>query len=223
MSGHQRYAIYYLPPADSALAKFGAAWLGWDVDRAVALESRAPDLTETPRKYGFHGTLKPPFRLVDGRDRAGLEAGVEALAADMAPVLLEGMALSRLGRFFALTPVGDVAALGALAAACVRELDGFRAPASEAELSRRRAKGLSPTQDAHLLAWGYPYVMDQFRFHLTLTGRVPREALAEAQARIEAALPDLPEPFDITEIALVGERPDGRFETLQRYALGGAG
>lgn len=222
MSEHQRYAIYYLPPAGSALARFGAAWLGWDVDRAVALESRAPDLTETPRKYGFHGTLKPPFRLAEGRDRAGLEDAASSLAAGLAPVRLAGMALLRLGRFFALTPVGDVGALGALAAACVRELDGFRAPASQEELARRRAKGLSPTQEAHLLAWGYPYVMDQFRFHLTLTGRVPRSALAEAQARIEAALPNLPEPFDITEIALVGERPDGRFETLKRYALGGA-
>ena len=67
-----RYAIYYLPPA-GALADFGARWLGWDVRRgAAAVQLDLPglrDATEAPRKYGFHGTLKPPFRLAEGQER----------------------------------------------------------------------------------------------------------------------------------------------------------
>lgn len=221
MNDYTRTAVYYLPPKGSALARFGARWLGWDVDRGTASESLAPELTATPRKYGFHGTLKPPFKLAPGCDAAGLEAEVVALAQRCAPVTLEGLALTRLGRFFALTPVGDATALGALAAVCVADLDGFRAPASDAELAKRRAKGLSAAQEAHLLRWGYPYVMDQFRFHLTLTGSVDEARIAEAEAQIAAALPPLPSPFQITEIALVGERADGAFQTIRRLPLGG--
>lgn len=220
MESFTRYAVYYLPPEGGALAAFGARWLGWDVDRGAACESLAPALTEVPRKYGFHGTLKPPFRLAEGCDAAELLGAAQDLAGRLGPVTLEGLALTQLGRFFALAPLGDATALGDLAAACVRDLDGFRAPASEAELAKRRAKGLSPAQEAHLQRWGYPYVMDQFRFHLTLTGGVAKERIAEAEAQIAAALPALPAPFVIAEIALVGERPDGAFQTIRRLPLG---
>jgi putative phosphonate metabolism protein len=221
MADYWRYGIYYLPPAGSALAAFGARWLGWDVEAGCAVASLAPDLTETPRKYGFHGTLKPPFRLADGRDAGGLEQAVVALGAAHAPVAVDGLALSRLGRFFALTPLGDTAALDRLAAACVRDLDAFRAPPAEAELERRRARGLSAEQEANLSRWGYPFVMEAFRFHLTLTGAVPASGQDAARARLEAALPPLPAPYPISEIALVGERADGAFETIRRVPLGG--
>src|SRR3546814_16854276 len=55
---------------------------------------------------------------------------------------------------------------------CVRAFDRFRAPPSETALARRRAAGLSARQEANLQAWGYPYVMEDFRLHFTLTGRI---------------------------------------------------
>lgn len=220
----QRYAIYYLPPP-GPLAEFGARWLGWDVGAGAPARQPALDgiqeITATPRKYGFHGTLKPPFRLADGTGGQDLVIATRALARRCAPARAEGLALTPLGRFFALTARGDGEEIARVAALCVTELDRFRAPSSEADLARRRAAGLSERQDALLLRWGYPYVLDQFRFHLTLTGRLPKAEAPGWAARIEAHLPDLPVPFVLDEIAIVGERADGCFECVERVPLTG--
>ncbi len=175
----------------------------------------------TPRKYGFHGTLKPPFRLAEGRAFHDLSSSVTALARQIEPAVCDGLDLTVLGSFLALTPRGETHNLRAVADACVREIDAYRAPPSEAELARRRKSGLSPRQDALLQQWGYPYVMEEFRFHMTLSGRLPKPD-APAWADVAARhLPDLPAPFVIDQIALCGERQDGRFELIHRYTLAG--
>jgi putative phosphonate metabolism protein len=221
---YSRFAVYYLPPA-GPLADFGAEWLGWDVVRGrVADQPDLPgldDITRTPRKYGFHGTLKPPFRLHEGCGLPALKASTADLASRLAPGACEGLELAVIGRFLALTPAGDTADLRRIASACVRDLDEFRAPASDAELARRRGAGLSPRQEALLTDWGYPYVLEEFRFHLTLSGQVQKEQLGHWSDTLRSHLPDLPSPFMIDEIALCGEREDGRFELIHRYTLAG--
>ena len=221
---YSRFAIYYVP-SEGPLADFGAAWLGWDVARGR--EGRQLDLpglrdiTMTPRKYGFHGTLKPPFHLIDTRTVEDLEKAASDLAASLAPATCDCLELKTLGRFLALTPFGDTEALQRIAEACVRELDGFRAPALEPDLARRRAAGLSARQEALLVQWGYPYVMEEFRFHLTLSGDLPQAEIPAWVERAQRYLPDLPAPFVLDQIALCGEREDGRFEMLHRYTLAG--
>ncbi len=221
---YSRFAIYYVPP-EGPLEQFGARWLGWDVVQGCEVpQPDLPDLhdvTMTPRKYGFHGTLKPPFQLAGGYSLEALKAAASEMAAGLAPSSCEGLSLTRLGRFLALTPQGDVSGLQRIAAACVRELDPFRAPTNEAELERRRGARLSQRQDALLIEWGYPYVMDEFRFHMTLTGRLPNGDIPVWTEALRRHLPALPEPFVIDQIALCGERIDGRFELIHRYALAG--
>lgn len=221
---YARFAIYYVPP-EGPLADFGATWLGWDV-----LEGRdvpqfdlpgLGDITMTPRKYGFHGTLKPPFRLKDGQSFEDLEKAVHALARALEPATCDGLELTPLGHFLALTPFGPLEGLQRVAEACVRDLDIFRAPAGEAELARRRKAGLSARQEAHLAQWGYPYVFDEFRFHLTLSSRLPEDALQDWTPILQDHLPELPAPFAVDHIALCGEREDGRFELIHRYPLAG--
>ncbi len=224
MSDFQRLAIYYLPE-DPALAAFGASWLGWDVETGTP--SPQPDVegiggfTSTPRKYGFHGTLKPPFHLAADTDIATLAAGLTRFAHDTAPVQLEGLRLSRIGRFLALVPEGDSTALDQLAFACVRDFDRFRRPPGADELARRRVVGLTPRQEELLTTWGYPYVADEFRFHLTLTGKLAPEARTAAEAALRTLLPHLPRPFRVGSIALAVEREDGMFQMIHRYTLTG--
>ena len=223
-----RYAIYFAPPHGADWSQFGASWLGWDME--VGADVAHPEIegldvaaiTATPRKYGLHATMKPPMRLAEGYCQADLEAACTALAATQAPVALDGLQLARLGRFLALRPLGDESALNALAAACVRDLDAFRAPAPEAELARRRANGLSPEQDQNLVTWGYPYVLDQFRFHITLTGKLPKPELPSVEAALQAHLmPLVPAPFVIKDLALMGEDAEGKFHLIHRYTLTG--
>ncbi len=221
---YSRFAIYYVPP-EGPLEQFGARWLGWDVVQGCEMpQPDLPDLhdvTMTPRKYGFHATLKPPFRLAECSELEALKAAVSELASGLAPASCEGLGLTTLGRFMALTPKGDISGVQRVAAACVRDLDPFRAPLSEAELERRRNARLNPRQDALLTKWGYPYVMDEFRFHMTLTSRLPKKDIPAWTQTLHSHLPVLPEPFVIDQIALCGERTDGLFELLHRYTLSG--
>lgn len=230
MENFERYAIYWAPEP-GPFADFTAAWLGWDAGQgAVAgppaglppLPRDLGALTQAPRKYGFHGTVKPPFVLASGRDATELHHAAQALCARLAPVILPGLALHRLGGFVALTPEGDQTALAALAADVVATLDPFRAPPTAADLARRRAQGLTPTQEAHLARWGYPYVMDEFRFHLTLTDDLPDAEAAAAMAVLAPRItPLLPRPFRVDTLCLFGQARDGMFRNLHRYTLSG--
>ncbi|MBY8974811.1 DUF1045 domain-containing protein [Rhodobacteraceae bacterium NNCM2] len=226
-----RYAIYYAPPEGSPLATFGAAWLGWDA--AAGSEVVHPDLaglplsvgeiTERPRKYGFHGTLKPPFHLAPGTSREGLEAAVEDLAASQPAFDVPRLALRRLGSFLALVPAAASEPLRDLAAACIQKLDSFRAPPSAVELEKRRKNPLSPRQEALLAEWGYPYVLDEFRFHLTLTGPLPEAEAEQIAKRLGPVLAEiLAPPMPVRELCLFGEdAADGRFHILRRFPLTG--
>jgi len=222
----RRYAVYFAP-APGPLERFGASWLGWDIatGRAVpqpvltGLPAPLAQITETPRKYGFHATIKPPFRLATGCREDGLNAALERLCVQITPQTLDGLELVPLGRFLALVARGDTAPLRAMAAMTVETLDSFRAPPTQAELERR-AVGLNPRQNALLRRWGYPYVMEEFRFHMTLTGKLPKAQIKPVQDVAARALESLlPVPFVIDGLCLVGEADDGRFHLIHRHTL----
>lgn len=227
MEQMKRYAIYYAPEP-GPFADFTARWLGWDAAGAcpqphpavAGLPRPLAEITATPRKYGFHGTIKPPFRLAPGHSPEALDTACAALAATLRPITLDGLRLSRLGGFLALTPAGDATALSDLAATVVRALDTFRAPPTQAEIVRRNPERLSPRQRALLDQWGYPYVMEEFRFHLTLTGELGAAEAEAVAAALEPCLASiLPRPFVIRDLCLFGEAADGLFHLLHRYTL----
>lgn len=216
----KRYAIYYAP-APGAFAQAGAAWLGWDAAASAPVPQPDPALaavTVAPRKYGFHGTLKPPFRLAEGQSFAALQAAVATLARHLAPVSLPGLRLRDLDGFLALTPEGDPRALQALAAEVVTTLEPFRAPLTPAEIAKRRPERLTPHQLALLGTYGYPFVLEEFRFHLTLSDRLSEPTALAAQAQAHFA-PHLPRPFTVDALCLFGEASDGRFHLIERHPL----
>lgn len=224
----RRFAIYYTP-RPGPLAHFGAAWLGRDLatgrppprPEVPGLTQDPRDLTTQPRRYGFHATLKPPFALAPGTSQAALQQACKALASTLPPVVIEALTLTRMGRFLALTATGDDGPLRDLAARVTRDLDPHRAAPEPAELARRRQARLSPRQEALLTRWGYPYVMEEFRFHLTLTGRLPRSEIDGVAGALQKALaPLLDRPVTIDDLTLVGEDHQGDFHSIARYALG---
>lgn len=235
---YQRYAVYYAPPDGSRLARLGAAWLGLD---PVTGEAVAPsDLPSEPlgalpqprealvraaRVYGFHGTLKAPFRLADGIDPETLDRAVAALAARQAPIAAPRLSVQSSLGFVALMPSRPDKALNALAAACVTELDPLRAPLRPAELEKRRRAGLDMVEEANLRAWGYPYVLERFRFHITLTGQLPRSEAAKVGALLHEIFdPALETRFTVDSICVFGDPGEGLpFRLLKRYPLGASG
>ena len=229
-----RYALYYVPPSDAAWAGFATRWLGWDMvagegvahPTLTGLPLSPGEITQSPRKYGLHGTIKPPFRLADNMQQRDLETACEQLCLTLAPVALGPLRLTRLGRFLALCPVPNPRrspALAALAETCLRGLDHFRAPLSDAELAARRARPLTKAQAENLTNWGYPHVLGEFRFHITLSGRLAKPDLVVVEKVLQSALvPLLPEEVILGDLALVGEGPEGRFHLIRRFELLGS-
>ncbi len=221
MSG--RYALYFAPVADSGLARFGERWLG-EPALAGFDAGRLRALTDAPRHYGFHGTLKPPFHLADGCDAARLRQAAATFAMRQAPFEIDALRLRAIGDFVALVPAAPPPALSALAEACVTAFDSYRAPPDSAELAKRHAAGLTPRQAVLLARWGYPYVMDEFRFHLTLTGPIADAAERTRVVDLLAPLvaPLLAQPVPVRELCLF-HQPDRAtpFRPTDRFAFGG--
>lgn len=181
MSEYPRYAIYYAPVPGGDLDRFGAQLLGYDAASGEDLPfpdgllQAAPDwydLTSDPRKYGFHATLKAPFSLINGRTEAELLAAGAAFAAMPRAIPVLTPAVGSISGFIAVVPAETPPELIQLAADCVSEFDSFRAPLTESDRARRNPSRLTPVEREHLDRWGYPYVMADFRFHMTLTGRL---------------------------------------------------
>lgn len=226
-----RYAIYAAPVPDDQLWVFGSAVLGYDAATGADLPLSPPpgfsaadwhELTADPRRYGFHGTLKPPFELAEGRSEADLAEALDEHAACLSSVTVDRLAVTAIGRFVALCPDAQSPALERLAGEAVARFDDFRAALTPEDRARRKPELLTERQRGHLDRWGYPYVFEDFRYHMTLTGRVPAERLEAAKtglARAHAgAVHDASFRLDALVLFKQARRED-RFRIVSRHRL----
>lgn len=229
MIDRPRYAVYYAPAPDDPLWRFGSAVVGRDAARGLGVEP--PPLgfdpgtwstwTAEPRRYGFHATLKPPFRLATGLTEPDLIAAAAEFGAQRRPFTICGLEVSAIGSFLALVPTGSEPELDRLAADSVAAFDRFRAPPEPEETAKRLAAPLSARQRDHLERWGYPYVFEDFRFHMTLTGRLPEDRRGAVAAALSAAFGALGGPREIDAVALFRQTaPDAPFDILARFGFG---
>ena len=227
-----RYAIYFAPAPHTQLWSLGSRWLGRDAKTGETLarpEPIQPDnggqLTSSPRRYGFHATLKPPMRLRTGTTIGQLCVKLAAWAQRQSPFSVR-LKCAALGKFIALVPetTADSTRMSSLAADCVELLDEFRQPPTHDELARRRSAGLSHRQDEMLVRYGYPYVMSEFRFHMTLSNAIADEVL-RTQFWNKASLwfaEVLSEPVPVNQVAIYNENESGgNFSWFKTFALGG--
>jgi putative phosphonate metabolism protein len=223
-----RYAIYLAPPSDTLLWRAGCRWLSRDPERDVPLDrpqvpgyslQRLQLLTRSPALYGLHATLKAPFRLAEGRTPDSLREALGRFAAQRRPFTMPPLEVSELSGFLALCAVERCEALHALADDCVITFDRFRRPPDAEELARRRATRLSPLQDALLQEYGYPYVLEAYRFHITLTERLDAADAKKLQPWLSDFLSDaLREPQVVDTICLfVQESPSAAFRLTDRF------
>lgn len=229
----ERYALYYVPPEQGALGGFGAAWFGAGARVDEASPPGGADaprgrewrsLTREPRLYGFHATLSPPFDLGDGLGGGDFIDAARRAARRCAPFDLGRVSVEAVGSFLALVPA-DQQAPAELARTCLRILHPLRRPPSLAETERRRARGLNAAQLRLLARWGYPYVMEEYLFHLTLTGAIVdahrRKRLRKYLARLAEPLRRGPHP--VAEVCVCRQPGPGEpFEQVLRIPLGGA-
>lgn len=225
-----RYAIYFAPRPQMALAAFGAATLGYDADSGrqvpflAGLETTSPgwsSLVAEPARYGFHATLKAPFELGPDASESNLLARAEEIARTATPCPLGRLRPVPLTRFVALMPIDEPACLPRLESHIVKGFEPLRAPLAAADRTRRLGTPLTDRQIRYLDTWGYPYVLEEFRFHMTLAGPVPQSQIVDISERLAALYEPYDEQVRIDEIAVFRQLSrDARFQVMARFALG---
>lgn len=227
-----RYAVYYVPPNDSELAAFGRQWLGMDIETGNPVPQTVVDgieperlhqLTESPRLYGFHGTLKPPFYLAPRTTLNGLLSAARTFAKSVKPIEIPALELAVIGKFLALTSTVSSAELEALASECVRTLEVYRTRLTPQQMAQYRQNKLTVHQEQMLEHWGYPYVLEEFRFHISLTNRIDDD---EERAKIQHTVRRLCRPLlgktvPVSEIVVCGQkRWDKPMTVIERIPFG---
>ena len=226
-----RYAVYFTPPPDSKLAKFGAKVIGYDCFARTEVPHKQIDgidaamlalATVDRRRYGFHATLTAPFDLGPQPEHDLVEA-FRSFAASRLPVPLGRLRVATMGHFIVLEPAEPHTGADELAAACVTAFDPYRAAISEEDRARRLAAGLSPRQIELMDRWGYPYVFEEFRFHMTIAGPVAYDMLGQFRDGLSRAFAGLAsDHLELGAISLMRQdsRTD-RFYALARQRLTG--
>jgi 2'-5' RNA ligase len=227
-----RYAVYFAPGKASGWQSFGAQWLGrseFDLQPLplCALDgitsNQLEELTRVPRRYGFHATLKAPFRLAPGVAASELTDRMAKLARLLRPLPLGAMTVVTLGNFVALVPCAAVDGLHGLAEACVTELDDLRAPLAAHELSRRVKEPLDARATELLKLCGDPHVLERYQMHFTLTGPVTAQEAARVTRVVTAPIERLnrQEPLVLDRLCLFMEpAADSAFLRIADFALG---
>ncbi|MDR3493762.1 MAG: DUF1045 domain-containing protein [Ancalomicrobiaceae bacterium] len=225
-----RYAIYFSPRSDDRLWVFGSTVIGYDAASGTTPEQpmlaciSAEEFharTEDPRQYGFHATLKPPFHLKDGVPLDHLLDAAQEFASARSAFEVGAMEVVAIGGFLALVPAAPSAQLAALADDCVRAFDRFRAPLAEADRERRLKSPLTERQIAYLDQWGYPYVFEEFRFHMTLTGRLHHDERGEVKRALCDLYRPVAAPLVIDGISVFEQTARGeRFALVERLGFG---
>ena len=229
MHSLQRYALYFSPESDSRWWHAGNQWLGRDPSamRSLAqpcIPGLSADtqntLTTSARRYGFHATLKAPFRLLTTTSFSELDQVLTHYCQQQSILTVPQPTVQWMGNFLALRPGIDTPDINTFAQSCVAICDHLRAPLSPKELERRRPEQLSPRQRELLTRWGYPFTEEAFRFHMTLSDNVTDQTMADALYQAARRLFDLSEPLRIASVCVFSESsPGANFQLLKRYPL----
>ncbi|RUT30322.1 DUF1045 domain-containing protein [Arsenicitalea aurantiaca] len=215
----ERFAIYYAPGQTTALWQRASQWLGRDAATGAMLQPPVPGLMRgrlnmlvaQPARYGFHATLKAPMRLAPGTTREALEGALADFVMTRRGAAIGRLRLAIFDRTLVLMPELQSERLRQLAAQCVVAFEPFRAPLRAEDRARRAASGLSERQLMLLERFGYPYVMEAFRFHMTLTGRLAPEEAGPVQAAAQAFFaPVLEAPLTLDRLSLFHEPAPGQ-------------
>ena len=167
---------------------------------AFADPARWNALTQVPAKYGFHSTIKAPFELSADSTATELLTATESLCSSLAPVDLPDLCIRSTSASAHIALRGPQSeSLLQLTAAVVSDLEDFRAPLMPADIARRRPESLSLRQRHYLDEFGYPFVFDEFNFHMTLTGPldpVDADFIAWLEHRFEEMVPEAAASLD---------------------------
>ena len=194
-----RHAIYYAPAHSSSWWTFGAGWLGRDEFLDGTPPAFVAPMLPAPERH--HITTQARLR----------------------PVPLSPLQVQRLGPYVVLLAPEHQTAVSDLASACVIELDDLRQPLTPDELARRQPATLGARELELLHRYGYPHVLERFRFHLTLTDPVNEAQAAQVTEAVSAQVARLntQTPLTLDRLCIFEEPAPGQaFRRVHDLVLG---
>ena len=224
-----RYAIYYVPPESDQFTRFAASWFGWDVYKSINvkypelsdLNYDIKEITSTPSKYGLHATLKAPFSLVPDKTIDELRLSLSILSSSIQKFEISSICVKNIAGFIAIVPTSQNERINYLAKKCVEDLDCFRKAEPLEIINKRRSVGLSIRKEHNLFKWGYPYVLNDFQFHFTMTSKLTPKVSKNVFSVLSLELKTvLNAPLLISKICLCGEsNSHKKFEVIEEFSL----
>jgi hypothetical protein len=147
---------------------------------------------------------------------------VEAMAAFCAcrrRLVTGKLQLHRFPRFLALVPESETAELDWLADSCVTYFDHFRSPITPEDRARRG--DMTSAEAALFEQFGYNFIFNNFKFHITLAGPLDEPELDALQPALATAVAPLCEkPFAVEDLCLFGDPGEGApFQLVERFSL----
>ena len=236
MTNYKRVAIYFLPKKNSSLENFGKNLLGRDINKKkkISLTRRQKyfinrgftffdelkDYCEQPAKYGFHATLKAPFRLKRNVKTKNFYDVISHIAAQHSRFKIKGLKIVYNKKFTFITSRKPNKSLINLENDLVKHLDTFRAELNKTEIKKRIPDSLTFKQNKYLKEWGYPFVFDQFKFHMTLMNQNNNKLSNKQKLELEKLIYKISNNvIEFNEISLLGENKNGHFEEIKRFKL----
>jgi len=236
MTNYKRVAIYFLPKKNSSLENFGKNLLGRDINKKkkISLTRRQKyfinrgftyfdelkDYCEQPAKYGFHATLKAPFRLKRNVKTKNFYDVISHIAAQHSRFKIKGLKIAYSKKFTFITSRKPNKLLINLENDLVKHLDTFRAELNKTEIKKRIPDSLTFKQNKYLKEWGYPFVFDQFKFHMTLMNQNNNKLSNKQKLELEKLIYKISNNvIEFNEISLLGENKNGHFEEIKRFKL----
>jgi hypothetical protein len=236
MTNYKRVAIYFLPKKNSSLENFGKNLLGRDINKKkkISLTRRQKyfinrgftyfdelkDYCEQPAKYGFHATLKAPFRLKRNVKTKNFYDVISHIAAQHSRFKIKGLKIVYSKKFTFITSRKPNKLLINLESDLVKHLDTFRAELNKTEIKKRIPDSLTFKQNKYLKEWGYPFVFDQFKFHMTLMNQNNNKLSNKQKLELEKLIYKISNNvIEFNEISLLGENKNGHFEEIKRFKL----
>ena len=236
MTNYKRVAIYFLPKKNSSLENFGKNLLGRDINKKkkISLTRRQKyfinrgftyfdelkDYCEQPAKYGFHATLKAPFRLKRNVKTKNFYDVISHIAAQHSRFKIKGLKIVYRKKFTFITSRKPNKLLINLENDLVKHLDTFRAELNKTEIKKRIPDSLTFKQNKYLKEWGYPFVFDQFKFHMTLMNQNNNKLSNKQKLELEKLIYKISNNvIEFNEISLLGENKNGHFEEIKRFKL----
>lgn len=207
-----RYIISFAPKSTSMFWKLGALWFGYDASRnAYTKNTLVPGMPKehhdaavtTARRSGFNIILTGPFQLTAGMPEELLKTTISLYCQSLSTLQTGPLSIIETAHKLSISAQEISPQVQKLADDIVLEFNAFRLPANPLPEDSPIRAALTPGQLKNLIEWGQPYIFEELKFQIPLTGRLPEKMSGPLKSFLEGRFIEcLKTGFEIDNLSL---------------------